>query len=95
MLGKRAHELTKLICRQLGDKADDPLVAAAAARAGEISALAEHLRGKMLRGERVSYAEVMRASRTADLLTRRLYRDAPPKPVSLDEYLARKKRMAP
>jgi hypothetical protein len=90
-LGRRVHELVQLLTARCPD-ADDPITATAIRRAAETTALSEHLRARMLRGEPVSADDVLRASRTADLLTRRLELDRKPKPSSpsLSTYLAQR-----
>jgi hypothetical protein len=90
LLGRRVVELVDTFRVRLGVEADDPLVAAAIRRAAETVALAEKWRARMLRGERVSTETVLRLTRTADLLTRKLGLDKPrPQPAgpSLADYL--------
>lgn len=89
VLGRRVHALVEVFRERLGPDADDPVTAIAIRRAAETTALSEHLRAQMLRGEPISPDDALRASRTADLMTRRLHLDrrklsAP----SLPEYLA-------
>jgi hypothetical protein len=72
LLGRRVMQLVGTFRERLGAEADDPLVAAAIRRAAEVTALAERWRSRMLRGERVSTETVLRLTRTADLLTRKL-----------------------
>ena len=63
--------------------------ATAIRRCAETVALSEDLRARMLRGEAVSPDDALRASRTADLLTRRLHLDRrKPATMGLTEYLA-------
>ncbi len=60
-------------------------------RCAEVTALAEVTRAKMLRGEQVSTETVLRLSRTADLLTRKLgldHRKPQPQTPSLGDYIA-------
>jgi hypothetical protein len=89
-LGRRVRELVELFTARIGPDADDKITATAIRRAAETTALSEHLRARMLRGEVVSADDVLRASRTADLLTRRLLERAKPRPSapSLSSYLA-------
>src|SRR5437899_1979727 len=75
-LGRRVKTLVAIFRARLGPDADDPVLDAAIRRAAETVALSEHLRARMLRGEpNVSADDVLRLSRTADLLTRRLQLD--------------------
>jgi hypothetical protein len=81
-LGRRITALVRYFRERLGPDADDPVTNAAVMRCAEVTALAEHHRAKMLRGERVSTETVLRLSRTADLLTRKLGLDhRKPQPV--------------
>jgi hypothetical protein len=77
VLGRRVKLLMGLFCERLGPDADDPVTFAAIMRCAEVAGLAEHHRAKMLRGERVSTETVLRLSRTADMLTRRLFQRKP------------------
>lgn len=89
VLGRRVFELVGVFRARVADP-DDPITAAAIARAAETTALSESLRARMLRGEAVSPDDVLRLTRTADLLTRRLHldqRNAKQVP-SLADYLA-------
>jgi len=70
--GRRVLQLEAMFKARLGAAADDPVTATAIARAAETVALSEHLRARMLRGEAVSADDTLRATRTAELLTRRL-----------------------
>jgi hypothetical protein len=72
VLGRRVKLLMGFFCERLGPASADPVTFAAIMRCAEVTALAEHHRAKMLRGERVSTETVLRLSRTADLLTRKL-----------------------
>jgi hypothetical protein len=75
---------------RIGPDADDPVMCTAIRRCAETVALSEDLRARMLRGEAVSPDDALRASRTADLLTRRLHLDRHAKPQSapsLADYL--------
>ena len=74
-IGKRVKTLVDVFRARIGPDADDPVTATAIRRAAETTALSEDLRARMLRGEAVSADDVLRASRTADLLTRRLHLD--------------------
>lgn len=98
-LGRRVEELVGLLRSRALDP-DDPLVATEIQRCAETIVISEDLRAQMLRGEPVSAETVLRATRTADLLTRRLQPDrqpvsavsaaADPAPaeLTLAEYLA-------
>src|SRR5262249_19204149 len=91
VLGRRVRELEGIFRARLGPDADDPITSTAIRRAAETTALSEDLRARMLRGESVSPDDVLRASRTADLLTRRLHLDRhtkPPTTPSLRDYIA-------
>jgi hypothetical protein len=91
VIGRRVKELTAVFRQRLGADADDPITAAAVRRAAETVALSEHLRARMLRGENVSPDDVLRTTRAADALTRRLHLDRhkqPPPQVNLAQYLA-------
>ncbi len=72
VIGRRVRQLMAIFRDRLGPDADDPVTNAAVMRCAEVTALAEHMRGKMLRGEKVSVESTLRLSRTADLLTRKL-----------------------
>jgi hypothetical protein len=89
-LGRRVKQLTAIFRARLGADAADPVLDAAVRRAAEIAALAEHLRARALRGEDVSPDDVLRMTRSADLLTRRLHLDRhkpQPTSASLFDYL--------
>jgi hypothetical protein len=89
-LGRRVLELEGVFRTRLGpDVADDPVMATAIRRAAETVALSEDLRARMLRGENVSADDVLRTTRAADALTRRLHLDRNPKrEPTLADYLA-------
>jgi hypothetical protein len=90
LLGRRVVELIATFRARLQADADDPVAAAAIRRAAEVTALAERWRARMLRGERVSTETVLRLTRTADLLTRKLGLDrhiAPPSGPSLADIM--------
>jgi hypothetical protein len=78
LLGRRVVELIGTFRARLGAEAADAVVDAAVQRCAEVTALAEVMRAKMLRGEKVSTETVLRLSRTADLLTRKLGLDKKP-----------------
>jgi hypothetical protein len=80
VIGKRVKELVDVFRTRIGPDADDPITATAIRRAAETVALSEDLRARMLRGENISADDVLRASRTADLLTRRLHLDRHKRP---------------
>jgi hypothetical protein len=93
VIGRRIKVLVEVFRARIGlPDADDPVTAAAIARAAEMVALSEHLRALMLRGEAVSPDDVLRLTRTADALTRRLCLDhrnaTQKKSLSLSDYLA-------
>jgi hypothetical protein len=71
-LARRISTLAKTYRARLGEAASDPVIAAAIARAAETVALSEDMRARMLRGEAVSPDDVLRMTRTADFLTRKL-----------------------
>ena len=73
-LGRRALELERLFADRIPDAAD-PVVSVSIRRAAETIALSEDLRARALRGESISPDDVLRSSRTADLMTRRLHLD--------------------
>ena len=95
-IARRVRELTEVFRARIPD-ADDPITGAAIRRAAETTALSEQLRARMLNGETVSADDVLRASRTADLLTRRLRLDHQRKPTapSLSLYLAARNESTP
>jgi hypothetical protein len=88
-LGRRVKELVQVFRERLGPDAEDPVMATAIRRAAETTALSEDLRAKMLRGAVVSPDDVLRTTRAADALTRRLHLDRhTPKPApSLGDLL--------
>src|SRR5215472_19271962 len=91
VIGKRVKELIAGFRERLGSDADDLVTAAAIRRCAETVALSEDLRARMLRGEDVSPDDVLRTTRAADALTRRLHldrHDAQPQQPSLAQYLA-------
>jgi hypothetical protein len=89
-LGRRAKELEATFAQRLGADAADIVLATAITRCAEVVVISEDLRARMLRGEAVSPDDVLRLTRTADALTRRLHLDrhkAPPASVTLADYL--------
>ena len=92
-IGRRVRQLVGLFSERVGPDADDPVMATAIRRCAETVALSEDLRARMLRGESISPDDVLRSSRTADLMTRRLRlddrRNAKRQP-GLSEYLAQR-----
>jgi hypothetical protein len=95
-IGRRVKQLMAIFRDRLGPDADDPVTNAAVMRCAEVTALAEVTRGKMLRGERVSTETVLRLSRTADLLTRKLGLDrAKPRELALPDPLEYARERAP
>jgi hypothetical protein len=74
-VGRRVKELTLAFRARLGPDADDPVTSTAIRRCAETVALSEDLRARMLRGEPVSPDDVLRTTRAADALTRRLHLD--------------------
>lgn len=75
LIGKRVRELEGVFRARLGPDADDPILSTAIRRCAETVALSEDLRARMLRGEDVSPDDVLRTTRAADALTRRLHLD--------------------
>jgi hypothetical protein len=94
-LGRRVKQLTAIFRQRLGADAEDPVLDAAIRRAAETTALAEDLRARMLRGERVDPDDVLRTTRAADALTRRLHLDRHNKPQQAGPSLADILREAP
>ena len=94
-LGRRVLELVDVIRSRIPD-ADDPITATAIRRAAECITLSEDLRARALNGESISPDDVLRSSRTADLMTRRLHLDRrkPPEP-SLAQYLVARGESTP
>jgi hypothetical protein len=92
-LARRIATLAETYRAKLGPVADDPVIAAAITRAAETVALSEDMRARMLRGDAVSPDDVLRMTRTADFLTRKLLalerRDKPDAGPSLDDIMAR------
>jgi hypothetical protein len=89
-LGRRVKELTAIFLERLGPDAEDPVLDAAIRRAAETVALSEDLRARMLRGEAVDPDDVLRTTRAADALTRRLHLDRHKRQLttpSLSDYL--------
>jgi hypothetical protein len=89
-MGRRAVQLVATFSQRLGADADDPVMSAAIRRCAETVALSESLRARALRGEPVSADDVLRITRTADVLTRRLLHlgQRAQRAPTLDEYLA-------
>ena len=89
LLGRRVVELAATFRARLGEDAGDPVMSTAIRRCAETVALSEDLRARMLRGEAVSADDVLRITRTADALTRRLHLDRHvARTPTLPEYLA-------
>jgi hypothetical protein len=80
VIGRRVRELVDVFRTRIGPDADDAVMSTAIRRCAETVALSEDLRARMLRGEDISPDDVLRASRTADLLTRRLHLDRQKRP---------------
>jgi hypothetical protein len=74
-IGRRVRELVGVFRARIGPDADDPVTSTAIRRCAETVALSEDLRARMLRGEAVSADDVLRTTRAADALTRRLHLD--------------------
>jgi hypothetical protein len=75
-LGRRVKQLTAIFRARLGPDADDPVLAAAASNAAELTALAEAARARALRADGgVGLDDVVRTARAADLAVRRLQLD--------------------
>jgi hypothetical protein len=94
VLGRRVKRLVDVFRIRIGPGADDPVTDAAICRAAETVALSEDLRARMLRGEGVSPDDVLRTTRAADALTRRLHldrRSTTQQQPSLAQYLALKR----
>ena len=89
IIARRVRELVGVFSARIGDDAADPIMATAIKRCAETVALSEDLRARMLRGEDVSPDDVLRTTRAADALTRRLHLDQRRKPAapSLADYL--------
>jgi hypothetical protein len=91
VIGRRVRELVGVFRARIGPDADDPVTSTAIRRCAETVALSEDLRARMLRGEAVSPDDVLRTTRAADALTRRLHLDrhkARPTTPSLTQLLA-------
>ena len=89
-IGRRVRELIDVFRARIGPEAADPIMSTAIRRCAETVALSEDLRGRMLRGEAVSADDVLRTTRAADALTRRLHLDrhtAKPPTTTLSDYL--------
>jgi hypothetical protein len=89
--GRRAHALTNHFRQCLGPIAEDPVTAAAIARAAQLLALAEEARARALRSDpKVTLDDVVRLNRLAEHAVRALHLDRHTKqqPMSLPEYLA-------
>jgi len=97
VLGRRVHALVDVFTARLGADADDPIMAAAIRRCAETVALSEDLRARMLRGEDVSPDDVLRTTRAADALTRRLHLDRakPSSAPTLSSYLSQRNGSTP
>lgn len=80
-IGRRVKALVDVFRTRIGPGADDPVMATAIRRCAETVALSEDLRARMLRGEAVSPDDVLRTTRAADALTRRLHLDRHNKPA--------------
>jgi hypothetical protein len=96
-IGRRVKELVEVFRARFPDP-DDPVTAAAIARCAETIAMSEDLRARALRGEEVSPDDVLRASRTADLMTRRLQlgtHKAQPATPTLSAYLQQRSEGTP
>jgi hypothetical protein len=89
-LGRRVRELVDVFRTRIGPDADDAITATAIRRCAETVALSEDLRARMLRGEAVSADDVLRTTRAADALTRRLHLDQRnvKQTPTLSDYLA-------
>lgn len=88
--GRRVVQLTGHFRQRIGSAADDPVLAAAVARAAQLQALAEAARARALRADpKTTLDDVVRLSRLADLAIRalRLDRHNVPRVPSLSEYL--------
>jgi hypothetical protein len=91
IIARRVRELVAVFSARIGDDAADPITATAIKRCAETVALSEDLRARMLRGEDVSPDDVLRTTRAADALTRRLHLDRrKPTAPTLSSYLAQR-----
>jgi hypothetical protein len=90
-LGRRIRTLVGAFRARLAEDAvADPVVNAAVDRAAELTALAENLRQRALRGERVPPDDIVRTARLADQSVRALRldrRDKPDDGPSLDDIM--------
>jgi hypothetical protein len=85
--------LERVFQARLPEAAKDPVLLAAIRRAAELTAISEDMRARMVRGEDVSPDDVLRLSRSAEAMTRRLHLDRhkPATPqLSLSQYLGRR-----
>jgi hypothetical protein len=85
---RRTRELAQVYADRLGDLALDPLVANNIQRAAELTAFAEELRQRALRGEHVPADHLVPAERLADAAVKRLHLDRKPQPTGLLDQLA-------
>lgn len=85
---RRSRDLAREFRARLGAVADESGVGAAVVAAAEMGALAENLRQLALRGEPIPADDVIRATRTADLLLRRLPLDLVEPIDATDQVLA-------
>lgn len=92
-------QLERYFRERLGQAASDIVVAAAIARAAELTTLAESLRQRALRGEPVPPDDIVRVARLADQSVRALLRlgrpDKPAAGPSLDDIMAESNEGAP
>jgi hypothetical protein len=82
--------LERVFQARLPEAAKDQVLLAAIRRAAELTAISEDMRARMVRGEAVSPDDVLRLSRSAEMMTRRLHLDRhnTKQPLSLADYLA-------
>jgi hypothetical protein len=80
--------------QRLGDAGSDPVLLVAVERAARLTAYAELLSAKALRGQNVSADDVIRAHRASDMAVRRLHLDRHKQPApapTLMQYLGQRR----
>jgi hypothetical protein len=88
IIGRRAVALAATFRARLGAAAADPVVNAAIEKAAQLTALAEVAAARALRADpQISFDDVVRLTRLADLSVRRLQLDRKPDPPSLGDLL--------
>src|SRR5262245_44686251 len=81
-LGRRVTALVRMFRERLGDAGNDPVLLVAVERAARLTAFAELLSARALRGQDVSADDVIRAHRASDMAMRRLQLDRHKQPAS-------------